>query len=118
VLCGPKGVARVYGPQKGATPGQVDLLAAAFDKLAQIVQVTFGKDISQSPGSGASGGLGAGLMLLGASLRSRGDALNEYFEFDRVLDKRWDFVITAEGSLDIQSPNGKVCSSFVFRFVP
>jgi glycerate kinase len=47
-------------------------------------------------------------MLLGAQLRARGEAINEYFEIDRVLDQQWDFVITAEGSLDFQSPNGKV----------
>jgi glycerate kinase len=113
VLCGPKGVARVYGPQKGATPKQVDLLAAALDQLARVAQATLGRDISQSPGSGASGGLGAGLMLLGARLRGRGEAINEYFELDRVFDQQWDFVITAEGSLDFQSPNGKVWWSLV-----
>ena len=45
-------------------------------------------------------------MLLGARLRARGEAINEYFEFDRVFENYWDFVITAEGSLDFQSPNG------------
>jgi glycerate kinase len=109
VLCGPKGVARVYGPQKGATPEQVEQLATALGNLAQIAQKTLEKDISQNPGSGASGGLGTGLMLLGATLRARREAINEYFEFDRVFDEQWDFVITAEGSLDSQSPNGKVC---------
>jgi glycerate kinase len=50
-------------------------------------------------------------MLLGATLRARSEAINEYFEFHRVFDEHWDFVITAEGSLDSQSPNGKVCLS-------
>lgn len=108
VLCGPRGVARVYGPQKGATHAQVDLLAAALERLALVAQVKLERDISHSPGSGASGGLGAGLLLLGAQLRARGEAINEYFEIERVLDQQWDCVITAEGSLDFQSPNGKV----------
>ncbi|KAJ8108521.1 hypothetical protein OPT61_g8116 [Boeremia exigua] len=108
VLCGPRGVARVYGPQKGATSEQVDLLAAALDRFAQVAQVTLRRDISNAPGSGASGGLGAGLMMLGARLRARSDAINEYFEFDRVFEKQWDFVITAEGSLDSQSTQGKM----------
>jgi glycerate kinase len=113
VLCGPKGVARVYGPQKGATPTQVETLSASLNRLAQVAQSTLGEDISQTPGSGASGGLGAGLMLLGATLRARAEAINEYFEFDRVFENQWDFVITAEGALDFQSPNGKVSHSFL-----
>ncbi|XPS68148.1 Glycerate 2-kinase [Ascochyta lentis] len=115
VLCGPKGVARVYGPQKGATPEQVDLLEAALDRLAQVAQNTLKKDISNAPGSGASGGLGAGLMMLGARLRARSDAINEYFEFDRVFEKQWDFVITAEGSLDSQSTQGKMTTEIARR---
>jgi glycerate kinase len=113
VLCGPKGVARVYGPQKGATPEQVDMLAASLERLAQVAQSTLEEDISQAPGSGASGGLGTGLMLLGATLRARAEAINEYFEFDRVFENQWDFVITAEGALDFQSPNGKVSQSLI-----
>ncbi|USP80867.1 Glycerate kinase [Curvularia clavata] len=115
VLCGPKGVAQVYGPQKGATPAQVDLLATALEQLALVAQEKLGRDISHSPGSGASGGLGTGLMLLGAQLRARGEAINEYFEIERVLDQQWDFVITAEGSLDFQSPNGKMTTEIARR---
>ncbi|KAH6642382.1 glycerate kinase [Boeremia exigua] len=115
VLCGPRGVARVYGPQKGATPDQVDLLADALDRFAQVAQDTLRRDISNAPGSGASGGLGAGLMMLGARLRARSDAINEYFEFDRVFEKQWDFVITAEGSLDSQSTQGKMTTEVARR---
>ncbi|KAJ4364573.1 hypothetical protein N0V83_009169 [Neocucurbitaria cava] len=115
VLCGPKGVARVYGPQKGATPSQVDLLAAGLERLAQVAQTVLGRDISHAPGSGASGGLGAGLMMLGAKLRARSEAINEYFELDRVFEKQWDFVITAEGSLDCQSTNGKATGDVARR---
>ncbi|KAJ4316829.1 hypothetical protein N0V94_005242 [Neodidymelliopsis sp. IMI 364377] len=115
VLCGPGGVARVYGPQKGATPEQVDMLATALEKLAKVAQMTLKRDVSNAPGSGASGGLGAGLMLLGARLRARSDAINEYFEFDRVFEKHWDFVITAEGSLDSQSTQGKMTTEVARR---
>ncbi|KAJ4340872.1 hypothetical protein N0V87_002226 [Didymella glomerata] len=115
VLCGPRGVARVYGPQKGATPEQVNLLAAALDRLALIAQSTLKRDISNAPGSGASGGLGAGLMMLGARLRARSDAINEYFELDHVFEKQWDFVITAEGSLDSQSTQGKMTTEVARR---
>ncbi|KAF2031577.1 glycerate kinase [Setomelanomma holmii] len=91
MLCGPRGVARVYGPQKGATPAQVDLLAASLDRLASVAQTVTRKDISRAPGSGASGSLGAGLIMLGARLRERFLAINEYFEFDQVFETQWDF---------------------------
>lgn len=105
----------MYGPQKGATPAQVELLAAALERFAAVIQASLGRDISKAPGSGASGGLGAGLMLLGARLRGRSEAINEYFEFDRVLKRPWDFVITAEGSLDSQSVQGKMTTEVARR---
>ncbi|KAF2267739.1 glycerate kinase [Lojkania enalia] len=116
VLCGPNGVARIYGPQKGATPEQVEILAAGLDRLAQVAGKDLNEDISGIPGSGASGGLGAGLMLLGAKLCPRSEAINEFFEFDRVFaDNQWDFVITAEGSLDSQSIRGKMTTEVARR---
>ncbi|EMR61859.1 putative glycerate kinase protein [Eutypa lata UCREL1] len=92
ILCGPSGVARVYGPQKGATPEQVETLS----------------DLSRLPGSGASGGLGAGLLVLGAQLRGRAEAMDEYFQLESLFDEPWDLVVTAEGSLDYQSAKGKM----------
>jgi len=117
LLCGPMGVARIYGPQKGATPEQVDILVAGLERLAQVAgKHTKGK-LAMAPGSGASGGLGAGLMLLGAKLRPRGEAINEYFEFEQVFEqeKQWDFVIIAEGSLDSQSTQGKMTTEVARR---
>lgn len=58
VLCGPKGVARIYGPQKGATVEQVEQLAMALKRFADVAGVELKKDIATVPGSGASGGLG------------------------------------------------------------
>ncbi|KAH7411932.1 glycerate kinase [Phaeosphaeria sp. MPI-PUGE-AT-0046c] len=115
VLCGPQGVARIYGPQKGATSSDVDVLATALDQLSLVARAVLGRNIGRAPGSGASGGLGAGLMLLGARLRARSEAINEYFEFDRVFEQHWDFVITAEGSLDGQSTQGKMTTEVARR---
>jgi glycerate kinase len=108
VLCGSDGVSRVYGPQKGASPEQVELLSSALENYARIVNTTFGKDISSAPGSGASGGLGAGLILLNARLRPRAEAINEYFDLDQILKETWDCVFTAEGAIDYQSIRGKM----------
>ncbi|KAK7959587.1 uncharacterized protein PG986_004441 [Apiospora aurea] len=110
VLCGPRGVARVYGPQKGATPDQVEHLSTALEKLAWATQPICGGEegIGNLPGSGASGGLGTGLLLLGGRLRARQEAIDEYFGLATLFDEPWDIVITGEGSLDSQSTHGKM----------
>lgn len=108
VLLGDRGVARVFGPQKGATPEQVDMLENGLETYASVVQKTFGLDIGFANGSGASGGLGAGLVTFaGATLHPRFDIVMQYLAFEDLLRKA-DLVITAEGALDGQSPYGKV----------
>jgi glycerate kinase len=108
MLLGPKGVARVFGPQKGATPSQVEDLDAAMRRWAAAIRASTGHDVGQAQGAGASGGVGAGLIAFaGATLHPRFDIIQQYLDFDRLLDQA-DLVITAEGSLDGQSPYGKV----------
>ncbi len=69
-LVGPHGAARVYGPQKGATPQMVKRLDANLAHLAEVVERDLGVNIRDLPGAGAAGGLGAGLVaFLGATLR-------------------------------------------------
>ncbi|MFF7043359.1 glycerate kinase [Streptomyces massasporeus] len=110
VLCGERGVARVFGPQKGATPAQVEELSAALENWAFVltrdVAVPDG-DLRSGPGTGASGGLGAGLAALGARLLPRFDVLLDHLDLDARL-ARADLVVTAEGALDLQTPRGKV----------
>ncbi|HXW79695.1 MAG TPA: glycerate kinase, partial [Acidimicrobiales bacterium] len=50
----------IFGPQKGATPAQVELLKRRLERVAQLYQERFGKDVRDIPGSGAAGGLGGG----------------------------------------------------------
>lgn len=108
MLLGHKGVARVFGPQKGATPEQVEMLDRGMNRYAQAIQAATGIDVGPMPGAGASGGLGAGLIAFaGATLHPRFRIMLEYMDFERLLG-RADLVITAEGSLDAQSPFGKV----------
>lgn len=114
VLCGPNGVARVYGPQKGATPEQTELLAGALDNYAKVAHETLGIDISDAPGSGASGGLGTGFILIGAELRPRYEAIMEYFNLDDLFDD-CDLVFTAEGGIDFQTPRGKIPAEVAMR---
>lgn len=108
VLLGERGVARVFGPQKGATPEQVVLLEAALENYARCIREATGRDVGLAPGCGASGGLGAGVAaLLGGTLHPRYDIVMQYLELDRLIAQA-DLVITAEGSLDGQTPYGKV----------
>lgn len=108
ILCGVQGVARVFGPQKGATPEQVEILAAALEHYAGLIYTVTGQDVRTMPGGGASGGLGAGLAaLLGAKLHPRFHIIMDYIDIeDKIADA--DIVFTAEGSLDFQTPNGKI----------
>ncbi len=107
-LLGVRGVARVFGPQKGATPDQVERLEAALQNFARRLKVDVGREVGTLPGAGASGGLGAGIAgLLGGRLHPRFEVVMRYLDLDALI-ARADLVITAEGSLDAQTPYGKV----------
>lgn len=108
VLCGENGVARIFGPQKGATPKQVEQLSSALEHYAAIIQEAMSIDVRSLPGSGASGGLGAGLIAFtGATLHPRFDIILNYINIEEKIAAA-DIVLTAEGSLDFQTPNGKI----------
>ncbi len=114
VLCGPGGVARVFGPQKGAGPEQVEVLSAGLDRWAALLSRTTGVSeeyLRTGPGTGASGGLGAGLAAVGARLVPRFDLLLDSGLAGVDLDAgiaAADLVVTAEGAIDFQTPRGKV----------
>lgn len=121
VLCGPRGVARVFGPQKGAGPTQVEALSAALENWAAVLDRD-GRpagDLRGGPVTGASGGLGAGLAGgVGARLCSRFDALLDSGLTGADLDRRIaqaDLVVTAEGAIDLQTPHGKVPAEIARR---
>jgi glycerate kinase len=108
VLLGARGVSRMFGPQKGATARQVEVLESGLETFAKRIFEITGHCIGHHPGSGASGGLGAGLAaLLGAKLHPRYDVVMQYLNFETLL-KQADLVITAEGGLDGDSRYGKV----------
>lgn len=106
-LLGPGGAARTYAPQKGATLGEVEQLERCLWRYAEIVERDLGIDVRDIPGSGAAGGLGAGLVaFLDAELRPGVEIVLEALDFDRRLDGV-DLVITGEGTIDAQSASGK-----------
>jgi glycerate kinase len=71
------------------------------------VKAALDEDISLSPGSGASGGLGAGLRLVGSRLHPRYDIIMQFLDIDSLISG-CDLIITAEGGIDYQTPCGKI----------
>jgi glycerate kinase len=106
-LCGPRGAARVYGPQKGATPAMVKQLDDGLKRLAKIIQKDLGFKVAKLPGAGAAGGQGAGLVaFLGARMRPGVDIVTKAIGLESKL-AGCDLVITGEGRLDGQTAFGK-----------
>jgi glycerate kinase len=103
-LTGPTGAARVFGPQKGATPEQVE----RFDRwLGGLASLSGLDDLADVPGAGAAGGLGFGLMaFLGATLRPGFDIVADAVRLRERLAGA-DLIITGEGRLDASSLGGK-----------
>lgn len=106
-LTGDKGAARVYGPQKGANPQQVEELERGLCHLAEVIKDKLGVDINNIPGAGAAGGLGAGLMaFLNAKLRKGIELVFDTVKLDEKM-KGANLVFTAEGQIDFQTKFGK-----------
>lgn len=114
-LCGPEGATRVYGPQKGATPDQLRWLDDGLRNLARLIQKQFGVDVSDVPGAGAAGGLGAGaLFFLNARLRPGVDLVLDAVSVDQHLTST-DLILTGEGKLDRQTLDGKLLKGIADR---
>jgi glycerate 2-kinase len=106
-LLGENGATRVFGPQKGVKPGEIDMFEQALAKYADVVARDLHVDFRNEPGTGAAGGLGFGLMsFCGAELRSGFDVVSEAVGLESKM-KDVDLVITGEGSLDRQTLEGK-----------
>lgn len=99
--------ARVFAPQKGATPAQVDLLTRRLASLAGTLRERTGVDVTDLEGAGAAGGLAGGLAALGARLEPGFEVVARVTGLDRALEEA-DLVVTGEGRLDATSFLGKV----------
>lgn len=106
-LYGTNGAAHIYGPQKGATPEIVKELDCGLVNFSEVVKVALNKDIANTPGAGAAGGLGYGFMaFLNGNLQSGVDIIIEATKLDEAVADA-DFLITGEGRLDHQTAMGK-----------
>ena len=106
-LLGPRGATRTFGPQKGGSEEQLELLESGLDRLADIVSRDLGCDFRDRPGAGAAGGLGFGLMsFCGATIMPGFELVAEFMGLRAAIEKA-DVVITGEGRLDEQTLEGK-----------
>jgi len=109
-LLGPMGAARVFGPQKGADPDTVLILERRLAEWATELDAAAGRAVSDEPGAGAAGGIGAALLALGGRRESGAAIIAEHTRLaDDVADA--ELVITGEGRFDDQSLHGKVVSA-------
>ena len=106
-LTGPHGAAAIFGPQKGASPEMVDMLERGLERFAAVLARTIGEDLSQRPGAGAAGGLGAALTAcLGARLLPGVALVASAVGLENQM-RGADLVITGEGRIDAQTAHGK-----------
>lgn len=106
-LTGENGASHVFGPQKGANPEMVDFLDEALSHYADVLKRDLGKDLEQTPGAGAAGGLGAGLLAFtNSQMRSGVDIVVDYTGLKDIVQDA-DVVITGEGQIDFQTKFGK-----------
>ena len=106
-VLGPKSSAKVFGPQKGATPAQVKLLDKALGAWVRALAKETGKNISRQAGTAAAGAIGAGLAGgFNASLVQGAQTLFEHAHLEKFV-KQADLIITTEGKLDRQTFYGK-----------
>lgn len=104
--------ARVFAPQKGATPEVVDVLSQRLIEVARRYDAELGVDVTAVAGAGAAGGLAGGLAALGAKLVPGFDLVADRVGLARRLGEA-DAVLTGEGRFDSTSFNGKVVGSLL-----
>jgi glycerate kinase len=107
-LYGENGAAYVYGPQKGADPLMVKTLDEGLRNYAKVIASSLAQVVDNIPGSGAAGGLGAGLTIIGGILSPGFEIIRKISNLDEHLSKGIDLVITSEGQMNHQSLYGKL----------
>ncbi|MGC8886529.1 MAG: glycerate kinase [Verrucomicrobiia bacterium] len=106
-LLGKKGCTRIYGPQKGLKPADIPIAERALKQLVKVVKQRLGIGFSETPGSGAAGGLGYGLMTF-----AKAKVVSGFELFCKMADlenriKNSDIIITGEGAIDDSTTMGK-----------
>ena len=112
---GAHGASRVFGPQKGASEQDVEVLEERLRGYALKILADTGIDVSDMAGAGAAGGLGGAFRAyLGAELKRGVDLVLDQIGFDSIIDGA-DLVITGEGCSDYQTLKGKTAAGVLER---
>ncbi len=112
---GAHGASRVFGPQKGASEEDVEILEERLRGYALKILADTGIDVSDMAGAGAAGGLGGAFRAyLGAELKRGVDLVLDQIGFDSIIDGA-DLVITGEGCSDYQTLKGKTAAGVLER---
>jgi glycerate kinase len=107
--------ARVYAPQKGASPDEVERLARGLERLAAVALAQGEGAPPEAPGSGAAGGLGFGLLLFGGGvLRPGAEWVLQAVGFAQALEQAA-LVVVGEGAFDSTSLEGKLTGEVMRR---
>ncbi|MGM0541027.1 MAG: glycerate kinase, partial [Pseudomonadota bacterium] len=109
-LLGEHGATHVFGPQKGVTESNFEILEKGLENWADCIQHKTGKLIKEVPGAGAAGGMAAGFIgLLNAKVTPGFDILNEQLKLDALISAEpFDYILTGEGRMDKQTRFGKL----------
>lgn len=104
---GPNGFAKIFGPQKGGSPEQLDKMDQEAQDFVNLVKACKGLDLQQVAGAGAAGGLGGAIAILGGAILPGFDTIAALVGLEQEMADA-DLILTGEGKLDGQSQAGKV----------
>ena len=114
-FCGSEGAAYVFAPQKGADMEMVARLDSGMVSFAEVIEKTYGIDVTSMAGAGAAGGMGGGFYaFLNATLKRGVDMVLDAIDFDSII-RGADLVITGEGTIDYQTVKGKTAAGVLAR---
>lgn len=114
-LTGINGASYIFGKQKGYNEKEIEFLDKSFIHFSSIIKKELGKDLTNIPSLGASGGLGGCFYsFFDASIKLGIDKILDLSDFDKYASKA-DLIITGEGSFDSQSLNGKAINGILKR---
>ncbi|PXX44658.1 glycerate kinase [Aquitalea magnusonii] len=105
-LSGPRGATAVFGPQKGVAAADIARIDGEITHFAQLLDARLQRDTRHLPGSGAAGGLGYAMLLLGGRMQSGAQAVARHLGLAAAL-QRVDWVFSGEGRSDSQTLAGK-----------
>ncbi|WP_414050919.1 glycerate kinase [Macrococcus animalis] len=106
-LIGEMGATYTYGKQKGIEVNEMSVFDESIGRFARLVSEYIGLDASETPGAGAAGGIGYGLLSVGSKIEPGAEYIADIVLDDLDMDT-FDYVFTGEGKSDFQTKYGKL----------